>query len=87
MVGQLLGSIENTGWNSHSTAFVFLDHAVCMYVCMFENPWSSTTLTLLDLFGLLGVSNVLNVLIILKDASLACWAVFMVNPSVDLTGA
>ena len=52
---------------------------------LYENHWSSPTLTLLNVLGVLGVLNVLNVLHVLHvlrvlnmlmDASLACWALF-----------
>ena len=52
---------------------------------LYENHWGSPSLTLLNVLSVLGmlnvlhvlhVLNVLHVLLILKDASLACWAMF-----------
>ena len=48
---------------------------------LYENHWGSPTLTLLnvlDVLGLLGVLNVLDVLNMPMDASLACWALFLI---------
>ena len=42
-----------------------------------ENHRGSVTLTLLNVLGVLGVLNVLNVLNMPMDASLACWALFL----------
>ncbi len=62
----------------------------------YENHWGSPTLTFLNVLGVLGMLNVLNVLCVLHvlhvlhllnmlmDASLACWALFLVRQSVRL---
>ena len=58
---------------------------------LYESQWGSPTLTLLNVLGVLGVLNVLNVLNVLyvlhvlhvlnmlMDASLACWALFILK--------
>ncbi len=53
-----------------------------------ENYWGGPTLTLLNVVSVLGLLNVLSVLDMLKDASSACWALFILgHPCIFIRGS